>query len=261
LSLAAKTLDQLLEIAPGSAQAHRQVSLLALAQGDYDRAFQFASKAVLLDPNHPESHEVMGHALYFKSQMSSAEKEYDRAIALGSSSYFVTTRYKLALWGAGLSPEPVAQYGNRMLRDDSENYMVRYWIGRAYMLSGLWSEAKKYLEPGAETLKELLKLAPSDANARSYLALYYARLGESANGQVEIDKAVELSSESPLMMYRKAQFYAIQSDKKAEALDWLQRAVRKEYILSEVMNPDFSFLLKDPGFLRAIVASPDSDEG
>jgi len=255
LSVAAKTLEQLLEISPGNAQAHRQVSLLALAEGDYDRAFQFASKAVLLDPNNPESHEVMGHAFYFKQQLTSAEKEYDQAISLGSSSYLVTTRYKLAVWGAGLSPEPAAQYCNRLLREDSTNYVVRYWIGRAYMLSGIWSEAKKHLEPGAETLKKILEFSPADINAHTYLALYYARLGESANGQVEIDKAMELSGQSTITMYRKAQFYAIQSDKKAEALEWLQKAIRQEYILSEVINPDFAFLLKDPEFAQAIVLS------
>ena len=62
-------------------------------------------------------------------------------------------------------------------------------------------------------------------------------------------------------MYRKAQFYAIQSDKKAEALEWLQKAVRQEYILSEVMNPDFAFLLKDPEFAQAIVLSETADAG
>ena len=261
LGLAAKTLEQLLEIAPGNAQAQRQLSLLALVEGDNDAAFRFASKALLLDPNNPESHEVMGHAFYFKQQMTSAEKEYDQAIALGSSSYFITTRYKLAVWGAGLSPEPVVQYCNRLLREDSTSYVVRYWIGRAYMLSGIWSEAKKYLEPGAEALKQILESSPSDVNAHTYLGLYYARLGESANGLGEIDKAMELSGQSTITLYRKAQFYAIQSGKEAEALEWLQKAIRQEYILPEVMNPDFAFLLKDPEFRRAIVLSETADRG
>jgi len=261
VSLAEKTLDQLLEMAPGNAQAQRQYSLLLLAEGDYDGAFRYASKAVLLDPNNAESQEVMGHAYYFKQQMVSAEKAYDRAISIGGNSYFLTTRYKLAVWGAGLSPEPVAQYGNRLLRDDPTNYVVQYWVGRAYMLSGLWQEAKKYLEPGAESLKEVLKLSPSEVNALLYLGLYYARLGESANGLVEIDKALELSGGSAIAKYRKAQFYAIQSDKKKEALEWLQQAVRQEFILSEVMSPDFAFLVKDPGFAQAIVLSATVDAG
>jgi tetratricopeptide (TPR) repeat protein len=259
--LAAKTLEQLLEIAPGNAQAQRQLSLLALVEGDHDAAFTFASKAMLLDPNNPESHEVMGHAFFFRQQMTSAEREYDQAIALGSSSYFITTRYKLAVWGAGLSPEPVVQYCNRLLRGDSTSYVVRYWIGRAYMLSGIWSEAKKYLEPGAEALKQILKFSPSDVNAHAYLGLYYARLGESANGLGEIAKAMELSGQSAITMYRKAQFYAIQTGKQAEALEWLQKAIRQEYILAEVMNPDFAFLLKDPEFRQAIALRATAEGG
>lgn len=260
LNLAPQTLRQVLDLAPGNPAAHRELALLSLTRGEYDRAFELASKALMLDPNHPESHEVMGHSMYFKQQYASAEREYDKAIALGGASYFITTRYKMAVWGAGLSPEPVAQYCNRLLRQDSTNYVVRYWAGRAYMLSGIWSEARKYLEPGAESLRELLERDPGDANARAYLALYYARLGESVKGQAEIDKAMQLTGGAVLTMYRKAQFYAIQTEKKSEALQWLQKAVRQEFILAEVMNPDFAFLIKDPEFPQAI-AVPETGSG
>ncbi len=261
LSLASKTLEQARELSPGNPQVHRQLALVAIAEGNYELAFELASKGVLLDPNNPESREVLGHAFYFKQQYTSAEKEYERAIALGASSFFMTTRYRLAVWGAGLSPEPAAQYCSRLLREDSTNYVVRYWAGRAYMLSGIWSEAKKYLEPGAAMLEELLEDEPTDFNAHAYLALYYARLGESARGEAEIDRAMELNGESAILMYRKAQFYAIQTDKKEDALEWLKKAVRQEFILYEVMNPDFAFLLKDPEFIRAITLTEAAEAG
>ena len=253
---AEKTLNQALEFQPDNAQCWRQMALLSIMEGDYDRALIEASKASLLDPRNPDSEEMMGHVHFFKQQYSSAEQSYNNAVALGASSYLITTRYKLAVWGAGLSPQPVVQYCGRLLQEDTTNFVLKYWIGRAYMLSGIWTEAKKYLEPGAEWLKHRIELNPNDVAAHSYLALYYARLGEPGLGASEADKAIALGNESVLPLYRKAQFLAIQTDKKAQALAVLSRAVQQEYILWEVMSPDFAFIAKEPDFRRAVSINP-----
>ncbi|MBI2618943.1 MAG: hypothetical protein HYW57_02575 [Ignavibacteriales bacterium] len=248
---ALSNLERSLELQPGNAETYRQLALLALVEGKYDRGLEHASKAGLLEPKSPDTHETLGHMYYFKQQLNRAQSAYDHAIVYGGSPYLITTRYKMAVWGAGLSPEPVAEYCNRLLRQDANNYVLKYWIGRAYMLSGLWSQAKGYLESGAEVLKSLIEERPDDPEVRCYLGLYYARLGESAKGLAEIDKALELNN-GPLMMYRKAQFFAIQSGKQKEALEWLRSAVQQEFILAEVMSPDFAFIVKEPAFTEAI---------
>jgi tetratricopeptide (TPR) repeat protein len=257
---ALQNLNRAVELEPGNAESYRQLSLIALVQGEFDQAMSYGSKALLLDPRNPDSHEVMGHVYYFKQQHNSALSSYDRAIALGSNGSLITARYKIALWGAGLSPEPVAEYGNRLLREDSTNYVVKYWIGRAYMLSGFWTQAKGYLESGYEHLKTVVDRNPGDSFAGGYLALYRARLGESALGLTDIDKSLEQNTESALLLYRKAQFFAIQNDKKPEAMEWLRRAVRQEYILWEIMSPDFAFIAKDPEFRQAITVKVSTSE-
>lgn len=253
--LADQNLRRALELQPANPAALRQLAMLSIVRGDYEGAMKRAEQAVGMDPRHPASHEVMGHVQYFRQQYNSAQTSYDQAITLGNNSFLVTTRYKIAVWGAGLSPEPVAEFCNRLLREDSTNYVVRYWIGRAYMLSGFWQQAKGHLESGSETLERILAQDPGDASARGFAALFAARLGESARGLEQADRMLELTGGSALAMYRKAQFYAIQTDKKAEALDWLQRAVRQEYILWEIMSPDFAFLAKDPEFRKAVSVS------
>jgi len=250
--LALQNLERTIELEPGNAESYRQLALIAIVRGEFDEAMRYGSKALLLDPRHPDSHEVMGHVYYFKQQHTSALASYDRAIALGNNGSLITARFKIALWGAGLSPEPVAEYGNRILREDSTNYVVKYWIGRGYMLSGFWTQAKGFLESGYEHLKTIIDQNPNDSFAAGYLALYRARLGESALGLEDIDKAIELNNESALLLYRKAQFYAIQNEKKAESLEWLRKAVNQEYILWEIMSPDFAFIAKEPEFNRAI---------
>ena len=250
--LATSNLTRALELQPGNPECYRQTALLAVVRGDYDQALTHGSKALYLDPRNPDTHEIMGHVHYFKQQYNSALNAYDKAVGMGTSDYFITTRYKMAVWGAGLSPEPVAEFGKRLLREDSTNYVVNYWIGRAYMLSGFWLQAKGYLETGAEHLKGVLERNPSDAFAHGYMALYRARLGESAAGLEHADKSVELSGESAVSLYRKAQFFAIQTEKKEEALEWLQKAVSREFILTEVMNPDFAFISKESGFRQAV---------
>ncbi|MBI4418273.1 MAG: tetratricopeptide repeat protein, partial [Ignavibacteriales bacterium] len=256
---ALQNLEKALELQPANPEVHRQLAMLALVRGEYDKAMERASKALLLDPRHPDSHEIMGHVQYFRQQYNSAQGSYDQAITLGNSPFLVTTRYKIAVWGAGLSPEPVAEYCNRLLREDSTNYVVRYWIGRAYMLSGFWQQAKGHLESGMETAERIVGQDANDPLAQGYLALYAARMGESAQGLERVEKAVELSGGSALGLYRKAQFFAIQGEKKAEALEWLQKAARQEFILWEIMSPDFAFIAKDPEFRKAISVRSSSD--
>ncbi|MEP0822259.1 MAG: tetratricopeptide repeat protein [Ignavibacterium sp.] len=252
LEQAEQNLDRALDLEPGNAEASRQLAMVALTRGDYEKAVGHAERAMILDPRHPDSHEVMGHAQYFRQQYNSAEASYNQAIALGNSPFLITTRYKIAVWGAGLSPDPVAEYCTRLLKDDPANYVVNYWIGRAYMLSGFWQQAKGYLESGLEILQGIIERDPNDVQARGYAALYAARLGESAKGLEQVEKAVELSGGSALSLYRKAQFYAIQADKKAEALEWLGKAVNQEFILWEIMSPDFAFIAKEPEFRKAV---------
>ncbi|MEX2191655.1 MAG: adenylate/guanylate cyclase domain-containing protein [Bacteroidota bacterium] len=251
-SQAVQNLERALELEPGNAEVYRQLTLIALVKGDFDQAMRHGSKAMLLDPRDPDSQEFLGHVFYFKQQYTSALSAYDQSIALGNSPSLITARFKVALWGAGLSPEPVAEYGDRILREDSTNYVVRYWIGRAYMLSGFWTQAKGYLESGFEHLKVVIERNPDDMFARGYMALYRARLGESSLGLEVIDKAIEQNGESAQLLYRKAQFYSIQNNKKAEALEWLRKAVKQEYVLWEIMSPDFAFLANDPEFRQAI---------
>ncbi|MEX2115841.1 MAG: adenylate/guanylate cyclase domain-containing protein [Bacteroidota bacterium] len=259
-SQALQNLERAVQLEPGNAESYRQLCMIAIVKGDFDQAMEHGSKALLMDPRHPDSHEVMGHVYYFKRQHNSALSAYDQAIALGNSASLITTRFKVALWGAGLSPEPVAEYGNRILREDSTNYVVKYWIGRAYMLSGFWTQAKGYLESGLEHLKVFIERNPDDAFASGYLALYRVRLGESVLGLEGIDKAIEQDSESAMLLYRKAQFYSIQNDKKEEALEWLRKAVRQEYILWEIMSPDFAFIAEDPEFRQAIALKISASE-
>lgn len=259
-SQAVQNLERSAQLEPGNPETYRQLSQVALVTGDFDLALKQGSKALLLDPRNPDSHEILGHAYYFKQQYNSALTSYDQAIALGNSASLITSRFKVALWGAGLSPEPVAEYGNRILREDSTNYVVKYWIGRAYMLSGFWTQAKGYLESGFEHLKAAINRNPDDVFAQGYLGLYRARLGESSLGLEEIDKALEQNKESAQLLYRKAQFYAIQNDKKAEALEWLRKAVRQEYILWEIMSPDFAFITNDPEFRQAIALKITASE-
>ena len=106
----------------------------------------------------------------------------------------------------------------------------------------------------------MVVLNPRDANAHSYLGLFYARLGMSAEGIDEADKGIELSGESATSVYRKAQLLAILKDRKTEALDWLQKAVRKEYILWEVVSPDFAFLSKELEYKLAISRTGSDQE-
>jgi TolB-like protein len=56
-----------------------------LSPAALDRAYEFARKAVLLDPKLPEAHAVLGFILIFKHQHDASIAEIDRAIALNTN--------------------------------------------------------------------------------------------------------------------------------------------------------------------------------
>jgi tetratricopeptide (TPR) repeat protein len=127
-----------------------------------------------------------------------------------------------------------------------------YEYGRALQQVGRIRDAAPYLDKAAQKLSTILETTPRDVQARSTLALVYSRLGKFDDAVKQMDYALELNPNSIEFHYRKAAMYAIQN-KKSEALEWLKKAVGMEYLLREIMAPDFAFLFKDPDFQKTCI--------
>jgi class 3 adenylate cyclase/TolB-like protein/Tfp pilus assembly protein PilF len=230
----------------------RELGYLALTKGDLDRADTYAGYAVSLDPKNPESLLLRGIVSQFRLDYTNALLSYEAAVLLGADDSLMTVRYLAGAWvGAGQADEQV-RYVQNYVNEASEDYVLLYAYGRALQQVGRILDAKPYLDKASERLEGILEVNPHDEEAHSLLALVYSRLGKFDDALKHMDRALELNPNSIRFHYRKANMFAIQN-KKAEALEWLRKAVGMEFFLPEIMAPDFAFLFKDPEFQQACI--------
>ena len=221
-------------------------------KGDLDRADTYAARALALDPKNPESYILRGIVSQFQLDYTASLSSYEQAILLGADDSLTTVWYRAGAWvGAGEAEEQV-RFVQGLLEQVPPDYELDYRMGRALQQVGRILDAKPYLDKGAEATEVRLETAPNDARAHCVLAQIYSRLGKFDRAAEHMDRALELNPNSVEFHYRKANMFAIQN-KKAEALEWLTKAVGMEYRLSEVMGPDFGFLFKDPEFQGACI--------
>lgn len=144
------------------------------------------------------------------------------------------------------------------VHQDTEDSRLLYQLARALQQVGRILDAKPHLDKASKGLEEILEVSPRDEDAHCVLALVYSRLGRFDDALKHMDRALELNPNSIEFHYRKANMFAIQN-KKPETLEWLKKAVGMEFLLPEVMGPDFAFLFKDPDFQKACI--PPGAEG
>ena len=241
-----------LVLQPHNATGLRELAALAILKGDLDRADTYAARALALDPKNPESHVLRGVVSQFRLDYAASLSSYENAILLGADDSLTTVWYRSGAWvGAGEAQEQV-RFMEGILDQAPSNYELDYRMGRALQQVGRILDATPYLERAAKAIEARLESAPRDARAHCTLALIYSRLGKFDEASEHMDRALELSPNSVEFHYRKANMFAIQN-KKAEALEWLAKAVGMEYLLTEVTAPDFAFLFKDPEFQSAAI--------
>ncbi len=255
---ALKYIRSSLAVSPNNASAYRELTLLSLIAGDMTYAEQQAVKALSLDPKNPEGNLALALVYHYMQRYPEAIYQYGQAIAGGGQhDSLISTRYVMNAWAASGESERAVQFIRRVIGQNPTTYRTRYWTSRVLQLSGRIRDAQPYLDAAVEQLENILEFSPNDPNARIYLALCYSRLGRFADGLREIDRAVELLPRSYEVLYRKANVLAIQN-KKAEALEWLKKAVDAHFDFDEVLSPEFVFLSKDPGFREAVIPSKTS---
>lgn len=247
-----------LSLQPRNAAGLRELGYLALTKGDLDRAETYANYAVGLDPKNAESHVLRGLVSQFRLDYPAALSSYDQAVLLGVDDSLMNARFRAGAWvGGGMADEQV-RYVEGFVKEDTEDYKLLYKLARALQQVGRILDAKPHLEKASKGLEDILEVSPRDEQAHCVLALVYSRLGKFDDALKHMDRALELNPNSIEFHYRKANMFAIQN-KKAEALEWVKKAVGMEFSLPEIMQPDFAFLFKDLEFQRACIP-PGAEE-
>jgi tetratricopeptide (TPR) repeat protein len=249
--------------APSDAETQRRLAVVYAIKGRIDDALKAAAKAVADDPRNVDSYTIMGLIQLFHDENlrllgESNEKEYTDALKsfeqgmlyAQDKSGYASSEYADLLEYAH-QPERAA----KILVDraaQTQHYVDYYKLGRIYQTSGRPKPQWEAVFQRAKTILDATVVAnPLDARAFSYLALTETRLGSYKNALEASSRARQLAPNDVDVLYNTARMFALQTDK-AQALEYLGKAVDIRYRLSSILDMDFYNLRSEPEFQSAV---------
>jgi TolB-like protein/DNA-binding winged helix-turn-helix (wHTH) protein/Flp pilus assembly protein TadD len=232
------------------------------------KAYAAALKATEIDPESAEAHASLGLVLHHKWDWLAAEAEFNRALQLDPQYANAHHWYGDNLSVRGRHDEALLE-AKQALQLDPLNLMIGTWLGLRYYL------ARNY-ESGIEQARDAVDLDPNFAASHLVLGENYIQVGLNKKALGELEKAANLSGNSPLYVsqvavadafagrrtdalrivagllktsrtryvspYGLAQVYAALNDKE-ETFKWLQNAYEDHAVW-------MSYLAVDPLFDR-----------
>jgi tetratricopeptide (TPR) repeat protein len=222
-----------------------------MVAGKFDDASMYASDALVHDPLNAKSYFVIALAQQMQQEYSAAEYSYKQAQLFGEDGEALTTNFIQNIWLSEGNYNKVIEYFQQRLRSSPKDYRYYYWIGRAYQLSLQISTAQKWLQDGLAIAQQTIEANPEDAIALSYVGLFHSRLGNFSDGETAMNKALQINNNSAEILFRSAELYSIQRNAQ-KAFSSLEKALLRKYDFAELLNPDFSFIAREPEFLPAV---------
>jgi len=210
--------ERAVALKPDLPEALAASARMCYAQKQYDEAIRWARKAIQLKPDCDDAYGSLGRALYESDRFKDAAELADRALAAAGDDYNIYIPYQLAL----------VKVGNK-------------------------AAAAKLQEQFIAVLERQLQTVPEDARAHVLLATSYASVGRACEAVSEVEKAVAMRGNDPMMLYNAACTYG-NLNMKAEALATLKKAVEAGYHNPDwaARDNDLTCIHDDPEFQRLI---------
>jgi Flp pilus assembly protein TadD/TolB-like protein/predicted Ser/Thr protein kinase len=218
-------------------------------QGRYKDAEPVFRKVIELAPENPSGYQNLGAVYHLMGRADDAAAMMKKSLSIKPSAigytnlgtlYFFEGRYSDAV--------PLMEKAVEM---DRSNYV--YWgnLGDAYRL------VPEYRDRAPDAYRQAIKLASqqpnssaSDADLRSSVAGYYAKLPDNAKALAEIAQARRQAPMNPTVLFKAALVYEI-TGRREQAINALELALQSGYSMDEASRePDLAELRKDPRYQR-----------
>lgn len=116
--------NSLLEERPSSSQVSKQISLEAIQNGDYDFALTELKKAISMNPDYPDLHNLLGIAYANKGMTDDAVMEFETALKIHPNYLKAHLNIALTFYEKGAHNEAM-NHLEKVLRLDPENELAR----------------------------------------------------------------------------------------------------------------------------------------
>lgn len=213
---------KVIDLTPDNYLGYRNLGGLYSLMGKDDEAILMLNRSLEIKEN-PQAYSNLGTLYYYQRKYSDAVRVYELALAM--------RRNERRLWGN--------------LAD-----AYRHTPGMSNKAAEAYQEAIRLTEKN-------LSVNPRDAEERSSLAVYAARLAETPKALAEIQEACRLAPENVNVLFRSSLVYEQLGDR-SRALEALGEALERRYSLAEVeREPDLADLRRHPGYaaLRAKISA------
>jgi cytochrome c-type biogenesis protein CcmH/NrfG len=136
---------------------------------------------------------------------------------------------------------------------DPTNYVSWHSLADAYrMIPADHDHAQDAYRKAIHYAEETHQKEPKNAELLASLAIYYARIGDSAHATTMIRQAVLLSPDDPRVDYLAGQAAEIVGDRD-QAISLIAKCIGVGYSLAEInRNPDLASLRADPRFQQRL---------
>jgi tetratricopeptide (TPR) repeat protein len=273
---ATREFQQAMELAPGNAEAPRQLAQVYNLQGRFDEAEALYVRSTKSRPTDWYGYLMLGLFYYERERYPEAEAQLNQAKTLTPDNDLVRLDLGAVYRMHGRYPEAIAEYQQALrIRSNAATYAG---LGGAYYYEHRFQEAVAAVEaaidldssdyrywgnvgiyyrrvPGSEAksepaLRRAIELATkiaenkkSDYNARANLAEYRARLGDAKGALAEIDR-IPVTARTPLTT-RLAIVYELTGHRN-EAIALIRANLKSQASLNQIKDdPDLEALWRE----------------
>lgn len=210
---AAEQFQSLIDLAPDESDGYYNLGGIYLAQGRYEDAIAVLNKGLGIQPN-ADAWTNLGAAYMYIGKYEEAANAMKRA--------------------ADLSPH---------------NHVMWRNLGDSYdQIPSRLADARQAYAKALETATEQLKVNPKDPEVLSGIALYHAHLGQAADADIFISRALAAAPHDSDTLFTSALVYEIIGHRE-KALAAVSAAVAAGYSLEEVeKEPELRALRSDPRY-------------
>jgi len=192
-------------------ELYKLMAFVSLRRGKPQDAIKSASQVILEDPGYTDAYLIRGEALSLEQQFSASIKDYDNAIRLNPSG-IEKVYFNRALAYIKINDlDSAALDLKKALEQNPKESKYYNQLGLVLFNQGKLEEALVYLNKACE-------IEPTATNLSSR-GFCYVRMGNARNALTDIDRAIELSKDSPQEQVHQGARYRVRGRIKYELND------------------------------------------
>ena len=215
-----------------------------LDQSRFEEAVEVLQDLVQQAPDHYAGLVNLGSALTEAGRVTEAIPIYERATSI-QPSYIGYASLAAALGRVGRYEEAVTALENALVIEDTD-WLAWGNLGYVYSwMEGRSEEARQAFNRAIELGEEQRRQEPRDPFYLSYLALYYAKLGNRELALQRIESALSLAPNVGEILATAAETHELLGNRE-QALSYVQAALNQNFPAQQFQrNPEFDALITD----------------